>query len=257
MSVATATKTQPIAGNLDAKRSLGFLSPLADLLKISGQKVVLRFNSTEKNITINAVNDQRNVVGMVEYDKSLLEGFTFTEDIAFGIFDLTEFYNIAKIFDGGFDLSVSSTESRLHSNGMEFSYLPCEPDVIKEGPKSLKGSLNWLAEFKWNSAKFKSFERALSALKHKYVLFEGKSGSKELIVAISDKGVRSSSFKETIILEDPLSGDIKLYLNKENLIPIVTGTVDELTIQLSDKLVNIAGSTEFHKVKYYVSPIAE
>lgn len=254
MSGATATKTKSVVGNFDAKKANGFLSPLSDILKITGQKIILNFNSKENTITSNTINDQRSVMSMIEYNKNLLEGFTLPEDISFGIFDLTEFYNIAKIFDAGFDFEVSATECILHNDGMQFSYLPCEPDVIKEGPKSLKSNVNWLCEFKWNSAKFKSFERALSALKHKYVIFDGKSGSKELVMAISDKGIRSSSFKETIILEDALPSDIKIYLNKDNFVPIVSGTVDDLTIQLSDKLLSLTGKTEFHKVRYYVSP---
>jgi hypothetical protein len=257
MSVASLSKTQPIVGSLDGGKAQGFLAPLADLLKISGQRVVLRFNAADKNITVNAINDSRNVVSILEYDKSLLEGFTIPVDLAFGVFDLTEFYNLAKIFDGGFNLNVNVAEAKLENNGNEFSYLATEADVIKEGPKSLKGAINWVAEFKWQDGKFKSFVRAMSALKHKYVIFEGKAGSKELTVAISDKGVRSSSYKETIILEDALTANIKLHLNKENFVPIVTGSVDDLSIQLSDKLVSISGTSEYHKVKYYVSAIAE
>lgn len=258
MSVVTATKTQTIAGTFDAKKAAGFLAPLSDLLKISGQKVVLRFNAEAKNITINAVNEQRNVVSIIEYDKSLLEGFTVPADLGFGIYDLTEFYGLARIFDGGFDFNVSPTEAVLSYNGVnEFECRASDPDLIKEGPKSLKGALTWIAEFKWNSEKFRSFVRALGALKHDYVIFEGKKGSKELVVAVSDKGVRSSSYKEVVVLEDELTANVKVFLNKANFIPIVTGSVDDLTIQLSDKLVSVQGATEHHKVRYYISSIAE
>jgi len=257
MPVGTAPKTLSVSVNFDAKKAAGFLAPLCDNLKISGQKILLRFNSETKNVTINAVNDQKNVVSMIEYDKSLFEGVDFSSDVAFGIYDLTEFYNSCRIFDGGFDFKIENSEATALYEGKEYVCRGTDPDLIKEGPKALKGQINWVGEFKWNAEKFKSFTRALGVLKHDYVLIEGKKGAKELVIAVTDKDVRSSSYKETILLEDPLVNGVKLYMNKVNFVPIVTGSVPELTIQLSDKLVSLFGSTEFHKVKYYVSPCAD
>lgn len=259
MSTATQNqKTTAVSGSLDGKLSQGFLSILQDLIKTTGSKLLLRFNKTTDNITINSINDQRNVIAMVEYDKTISSSLRFDRDVVHGVYNLGEFYSMLKIFDSGYNVELDESSAMFVSDqGQEYTHPGSDADVIKEGPKSLKSRLDWLAEFKWSSDKFASFKKSLAVLSHKYIFIEGKKNSKEITLHVSDKGVKSSSFKQTVVLEDPVTETFKCILHKENFVSIVSGSLDSLTIQVSNNLVCMYGSNEFYKAKYYVSPISE
>lgn len=249
-------KAPAVSGTLDSKLSQGFLSVLQDLIKTTGPKVLLRFNKSTDNITINAVNDQRNVIAMVEYDKSISSALNYNRDVCHGIYNLGELYSMLRVFDSGYSIELDEGSAMFTSDqGQEYTHLGSEADVIKEGPKTLKSRLDWVAEFKWSSEKFASFKKSLSILSHKYIFIEGKKNSKEITLYISDKGVKSSSFKQTVVLEDPVTDNFRFIMNKENFVSVVSGSLDSLTVQVSNSLMCLYGANEFYKAKYYVSPI--
>lgn len=239
-----------------AEISRGFTTPLNDLIKCGVGKVVVRYSKDGKSY-INGINDSRNCICKVEYNKAFTDSFSISKDHALGIYELSEFVGLTSIVgSNGCNITVSEVnEVVVESDGMSFNFIGADSESIKEGPSALSAKLDWFAEFKWDSASFGGFVKAMGSLSQNYVKFEGKSGTNSLKVTVCDKDVRTSTFTHVIDLEDEIEKDFKVVLNKEVLQSVVGGSVKTMNVQLSNMLVHMFGSSEYHDVKYYLSVV--
>ena len=233
----------------------GFIVPLNDLLKCGVSKLVLRFNS-DNTVTINGINDNRNCISNVKYNEDFLAAVDIKKEYALGVYELSEFISLAGIFSSGFDMNISENHVvKIDTDGMCYQLIGSEVDAIKEGPKALTAQLDWFAEFKWEASEFANFIKAMGRLGQDYVRFEGKAGEKTLKMTVCDKDIKTSTFTYVIDLEDDIESDFKVVLNKNVLQPVVSNSIKDLKVQLSNKLVYFSGNSDYHEVKYYITAV--
>ena len=257
MSAATKTGLDTlVSASLETSElAKGFTTPMNDLLKCGVSKIVLHFNS-DNTITIRGLNDNRNCICMVDYNEDLITAVDIKSECDFGIYELGEFVSLSNVFNGGNDFTVYEDYSAtVEYESASFKFRGSDVDAIKEGPQSLSASLQWFAEFKWEGSAFSTFVTALSRLGQNYVRFEGKAGDTTMKMTVCDKDIPTSTFTANIDLEDEVEEDFKVILNKENLQPIIGGSVKNLKVQISNQLVYFSGSSDYHDVKYYVSTV--
>ena len=101
-----------IKATLTDKQAKDFFIPLNDVLRICGPKVVIRFLK-EKKIIIKTITEQRNLIQYVHYNDTISNLFEITSDYRTGIYDLSEFVNLFKIFEGGLEFRFNTTDRRI------------------------------------------------------------------------------------------------------------------------------------------------
>lgn len=256
MSAAAKKATNElVSGLLDTPElAQGFVTPLTDISKCGVSKVVVNFS--DEGIKINGINDNRNCICLISYTDGITSKINVNGEYSLGVYELPEFIGITKIFSNGFDLTINSNKTAIieHDN-ISYDFLSSDVEAIRQGPSSLSAKLDWFSEFKWESAEFASFNKALGCLSQDYVRFEGKKGSNTVNITICDKDIRTSTFRKTVTLEDENENDFKIVLNKQNLQPIVSSSIKNLKVQLSDKLVYFYGVSEYHEMKCYASVV--
>jgi len=254
---AAAKKSEQVAGILDTPElANGFISPLDDILKSSVEQAVINFNKEDNSIKINAINESKTAIIFVDYLSELVDAVTINEDYDLGIYELSEFAAMSKIFSDGFSLNIEDHVVTVENEGQEFTFISSDTSAIQTGPKKFSGNVKWVSEFAWTPELFGNFTKAIGRLSQDYVTFEGKEGEKSLSIKVCDKDMRSSAFKTNVDLEDTNQSSFKVILNKEYFQPVVTASIKNLQVQISDKLVSFVGKSEYSKIKYYISAVA-
>lgn len=248
-------KATVLAGSLDSEKTKGFLVPLFDIIKSTSKRVKIDFAS-DKTVKINCISDGRDVIAMLRYDDELFTDFEIEDDDKLCLYDANEFASIVKLFsDEGMEVSYDGKIITLTQDGNTVSYFGSDEGVIKKAPVSFNGEVNWLSEFVWDGEIFAKFNRSMSILDFEHVIVTGKKDKKVVTLCITDKSVKSSSYKLDVDIEDANIDDFKLILPKKTLQSVIDSSVDKFTVQLSKQIISFSGNGEHFKIRYYISPM--
>lgn len=260
MSAATKVAAEVlVSGDLEnAELAQAFTAPLNDLIKCGISKVVLNFDS-KGEVYVNSMNDSHNCICNMSYNKDFIAALDVKKTTELGIYELREFVGLTTLAgSNGCDIQISEGNAvNVSSDNMVFNFLGSVADTIKQGPKSLAAQLTWFAEFKWNAAEFSTFSKAMGMLSQDYVKLTGKAGENTLSLTVCDKDIRTSTFKANIDLEDEVEEDFSVVFNKDTFMAVTGGSVKDLTVQISDKVLSFRGSSDYHDIKYYLTACDE
>lgn len=258
----TATKqSNKVTALFNKNEGARFLTPLIDFLRISGDKITIRFNKNN-TITIKAINDSKNIISYIEYLASGLPSLKVTEDCRAPIYELSEFVSSSKIFSNGFEFKFDDSDKSLELiSGDEdlnqaFKYYISDEAVINTPPESLK-SVAWVTEFPWDTTKYSAFVRGMSSIKHPYIIFEGKKGEKSVSVTVTENKMKTTSLKTVVKIEKENIDNFRIVLNKENFLNPITSSIETFTVSLSPRITKLTGASEYHNATYYITSVVE
>ena len=252
-SAAKASSSLVKASLSTPEQAKGFLAPLSDLLKSGVSKMVINFSDTE-GIYINGLNDICNAVCKVNYTEEFAKQFRIESDYALGVYELSEFISLASVFKDQMDFEIASNNAvEVKDENIVFNFLGSDIDAIKQGPARLTAKLTWFAEFKWESAEMSRFVNGMSRLSQGYLKFEGKAGDNSLSITVCDKDIKTSTISMHIDLEDELESDFKMVFRKDIILPVINGSIKDLNVQISNKLIVFAGGNDSYDVKYQIA----
>lgn len=261
MSNPVSKINSKVTAIFDKAEAEKFLTPLSDFQKISGTTVSLRFNKNN-TITIKAINDSKSIISYIEYSEGGLPSLKVNEECRGHIFELDELVSMSKIFGNGFEFIYNETDKCLElssgdvDNNQSFKYYLCDETVVTKCPESLKiEKIPWLATFSWDSKKYLNFVKGMSSLKHPYVIFEGKKGEKSITLSVTENKMKTTTLKTNIKIENENTDAFKVILNKQDFLNPVTSSISAFQVRISQRLIELIGSSSYHQVTYYVSPV--
>lgn len=242
------------------KQAKDFFAPLLDVLRICGPKVVIRFLQ-EKKIVIKAITETRNLIQFIHYKDSINDLFQVSSDHRLGIYDLSEFVNLAKIFESGVQVRYNHSERRIElvsSDNEEHSlyYYICDETVVPKAPESIDYSkLSWATTFNWNQDKFETLSNAMKSLKYPNLIINGKKDETSVTVSITESDIKTTTFKSKVPVDTPLTSNLNVTVEKANIINILTSSVKDYEVNICDRLIRLKGSTSVCDVEYILTPL--
>jgi len=250
-----------IKATLTDKQAKDFFAPLNDVLRNCGGKVVIRFLK-EKKIIIKAITEQRNLIHYIHYNDAISNLFEIENDFRTGIYDLSEFVNLFKIFEGGLEFRFIAAEKKIelinNVNGEEQSlqYYICDETVVPKPPEQIDFSkVTWATTFVWAPSKYETLFNAMKSLKYPNIIISGKQGETSLTVSITESDIKTTTFKSKINLESPINTSFNVIVDKANFINILSGTVKEFTVNICEKVLYFKGKSDICDVEYMLSPL--
>lgn len=253
--------TFSIKATLTDKQAKEFFIPLNDVLRNCGAKVVIRFLK-DKKIVIKAITEQRDLIQYVNYTDKVCSLFEIESDYRTGIYDMSEFVNLFKIFEGGLEFRYISSEKKIElvnsNNGEDQSlqYYICDETVVPKPPESIDFSkITWATTFAWIPSKYETLFNAMKSLKYPNIIINGKKDDKHLTVSITESDIKTTTFKSRINLEAPIVNSFNVIIDKANFINIISGNVKDFTINICEKILYFKGKSDICEVEYMLSPL--
>jgi hypothetical protein len=250
-----------IQATLTDKQAKDFFTPLNDILRNCGQKVVIRFFK-EKKIIIKTITEQRDLIQFVNYNDSISSLFNIENDYRTGIYDLSEFVNLFKIFDTGLDFKYHANEKKIelsnNVNGEDQSlqYYICDETVVPKPPEGIDFSkITWSTSFVWNISKYDTLFNAMKSLKYPNIIIVGKKDEKHLTVSITESDIKTTTFKSKINLDAPIVSSFNIIVDKAKFINIVSSSIKEFNINICERLLHFKGKSDICDVEYMLSPL--
>lgn len=248
-----------ILANLNTKQAKDFFTPLSDVLRICGPKVVIRFLQ-DKKIILKVTNESKNIYQFINYKDSLNSLFTISADHRLGIYDLSEFVNLSKIFESDIQLRYNQAERKIElasaNDEHNLSYYICDETVVPKTPEALDFTkLSWFNNFKWSEDKFETLSNAMRSLKYPNIILAGKKDELSITVSITESDIKTTSFKSKISTTTPNTSNFNITLEKCHVINILTSSVKEYDISICDKLVRFKGASDICDVDYVLLPL--
>lgn len=250
-----------IKATLSDKQAKEFFTPLNDVLRNCGAKVVIRFLK-EKKIIIKSITETRDLVQYVHYSDAISNLFTIENDIRTGIYDLSEFVNLFKIFDNGLEFRFLAAERKIelvsNASGEEQSlqYFICDETVVPKPPEAVDFTkVSWATSFAWNPTKYEILFNAMRSLKYPNIILSGKKDEKHLTVSITESDIKTTTFKSKVNLEAPIASNFNIIVDKANIINILSGSIKEFNINLCEKILYFKGKSDICETEYILSPL--
>jgi hypothetical protein len=250
-----------IKASLTNKQAKDFFVPLNDLLRNCGPKVVIRFLK-DKKIVIKSISEQRDLIQFINYGDSISSLFESENDYRVGIYDLSEFVNLFKIFESGLEFRFINAEKKLEfintNNGEEQSlqYYICDETVVPKPPEAIDFSkVTWNTTFKWIPSKFETLSNAMKNLKYPNIIIVGKANDSFITVSITESDIKTTTFKSRINVDNPITSSFSVILDKAKFINIVSGLIKEFDISICEKIVLLTGKTDLYSSEYILFPL--
>jgi hypothetical protein len=266
----TQLKSAPkVFAQFDKATAAKFITPLSDVIKIVDNSAIIRFQNitnaageTYPAINIKAIDSGKKTYAIIEGKKDGLPTLTISEDCTAPIYDLGQLVGVLKSYADGFtfDLDVANkaliTSSSDVVNGHTINYLLSDETTINKPPEKLGIDKLSFFTFNWDSVQYSEFLRAANVLNVENLTIEGKSGEDKVILAITNKGSRSSSSKITVKTDAILTADVNITIIKADFLKTVQSSISAYKISVSNKIVIFTGESDYHTVKYHISPVA-
>jgi len=250
-----------IKATLADKQAKDFFSPLNDVLRNCGAKVVIRF-SKDKKISIKAITEQRNLIQYINFSDSISSLFEMDADYRTGIYDLSEFVNLFKIFEGGVEFRYLNTEKKIELfsvvNGEEHSlqYYICDESVVPKPPERVDYSkIVWITKLEWVPSKNETLLNAMKSLKYPSLILSGKKDDQYITVSITESNLKTTTFKSKVKVETPVVSNFKVSVEKTDFINIISGSIREFNIDISEKMLRFTGKSDVCDVEYVLIPL--
>lgn len=250
-----------VTANFDRAEADKFLTPLSDFQRVSGTTLTLRFNKNN-TISIKAINDSKNVISYIDYVENGLPNLKVSEECRGHIYELDQLVSLSKIFNSGFEFTYNETDKCLElssgdaDSNQSFRYYLCDETVVNKCPESIKTEkIPWFASFSWDTKKYANFVKGMSSLHHLFVIFEGKKGEKSITLSVTDNKMKTATLKTNIKIDVENVETFRVVLNKENFLNPVTSSVSVFQVQISPKLINLTGKSDYHSVSYYITSV--
>lgn len=244
---------------LDDKQAKDFFTPLNDVLRNCGAKVVIRFLK-DKKIIIKCTTEQRNLVQFVYYSESIGNLFESDGDYRTGIYDLSEFVNLFKIFDGGLVFKFKASERKIElSNSTDdhtLQYYICDETVVPKPPESIDFSkITWATSLLWDNKKNEILYNGMRSLKYPNVIIHGKKDDNFVTMSITESDIKTTTFKSKVVTESPVASTFTTIVDKSNFINIISGNVKEFKINICERILQFKGSSSICDMEYMLSPL--
>jgi hypothetical protein len=244
---------------LTDKQAKDFFTPLNDVLRNCGGKVVIRFTK-EKQIVIKAVTEQRNLIQYINYSKPICDLFEIENDYRTGIYDLSEFVNLFKIFESGLEFRYLSAEKKIElassNNEHTLQYYICDETVVPKPPEFIDFSkLTWASTFMWDPKKNETLLNGMKSLKYPNLIIQGKKDEKFITVSITESDIKTTTFKSRILLETPVMSSFSVIVDKANFINVISGSVKEFNVNICERLLSFKGKSDICEVEYNLTPL--
>lgn len=250
-----------IKATLTDKQAKDFFSPLNDVLRNCGAKVVIRFLK-EKKIIIKSITEQRNLIQYVHYSDALSNLFEIESDYRTGIYDLSEFVNLFKIFESGLEFrfinkdKVIELTSNINGEEQSLQYHICDETVVPKPPESIDFTkVAWASTFNWIPSKYETLFNAMRSLKYPNIIISGKKDESVLTFSITESDIKTTTFKSKLNLDVPNTSNFNVIVDKANFINILSGSIKEFNISLCEKVLYFKGKSDICTTEYILSPL--
>lgn len=246
-----------LQGKFNEEQAAAFLAPLADILRVGIDKILLEINS-DKTLNIGTQTSNGSNYVIVNFNDKLFTGFdTLSEKFQFGIHNLSEFSGIMRIFEDGFSLKLTEEMAAIDNGSNKFLYYGCNAKDTLKAPGSKINGLAFTpdATFTWD-VKFKQFMNAMSLLKQEHIIFTGDEKLKTVTVSVTNKEFkRYNNFKITIPATT-IAKDFRIVVDKEKLQPVVISKNNTFEVSLLEKGVVFINKTDYYTIMHSVTPLA-
>ena len=230
----------------DAEKCESFLNALSDIQRSGIESVIL--NVTEdKEITINAINDARSVMFFQTLNSTLLENSHVEDNFKFGIFNISEFTSLLRLFKEGCGLTMTPELITIKKAPNSFKYFGCNLTILKEA--NTDKLPDFAFDFELNE-KTQQFTKALSIAKQGFVIIAGDANENKVRLTITDKDLKTNSFET--VLDCEVNSPLKAVINKELLSPVLRGNMSSFTVSVSKPMIRLHGKTEHYEETIYL-----
>jgi hypothetical protein len=243
------------------KQAKEFFIPLTDILRNCGQKVVIRFLK-DKKIIVKTISEQRDLIQFINYNSKICDLFNIKTDCKTGIYDLSEFVNLFKIFDSELEFKYVESERKIELlstvNGEDHSlhYYVCDETVVPKPPESIDFSkISWNASFSWVSCKHETLINAMKSLKYPNIIISGKQNDTFITFSITESDIKTTTFKSKVNIQSPISNSFNVIVDKAKFVNIISSSIHDYDINICERLLHFKGKSEIYDVEYMLSPL--
>jgi hypothetical protein len=259
-----------ISGAFNKESYMRFMLPLSDLMRLGANKVLLRFDKATKSLKIRFRSENQEVISFIEFHPDTLKDFDIKEDVKLGIFDLSEFYSICKVFEGGFTFKYDLKECKIfiecQNQGFDhvIQYRPCDESLITKAPAGIAtASIPAVMNFTWEPIKMALFVKGMGVIKYKNIVIDGKKDDAFVSLAICEKDTDNTTYKVKLSTCIPNTSDYKAAFTKDVISNIISSSIKNYEINLYPiksqtgvgYLMGFVGSNDGYTVNYFINPI--
>lgn len=230
-----------IKGLFSKDEITSFLKPLQDLSYYGINKIVLNFSETEKNIYINAKTENDTDRVYITFNSNMFNNFSFSKNVLFGIYNLSEFISILKHFDD--QTIVEIIDNKLIFSNLAGLTLEYHSSNIKNIPHLEKKFSNFksleensIAIFHWNSDNKKNLN-VFNCLSHEEILLSGQKEKMEIQFIILNKNVKVCDTIKFPIKAEKINNNFHILFEKEKIYNILSSKRDNLISYINEKFI--------------------
>jgi hypothetical protein len=230
-----------------------FITPLKNLGDVMGDSgVVLNVDKEEKTINIYAINSSAGTLIYLKYIGGLFDNFTFADqEEKVGVLKLSEFVRYFSVLDdAGVSLEFEDNLFSIKHDGGALSFKTADPDVIKQAPKTFKGS-TWFTEFEIDS-RFSKLHKAMNVLANEDCLFvNGVKDTNKVTMTVKSETIDINSFK--VAFDNPVVQDFNSHYRKDVLQQIFKTPSESIKVSFADRLAKFECKSKFFEMTYYLA----
>jgi hypothetical protein len=245
MSIAN-TSIPTLSGTFTEENAKAFITALNSLTKVGVEKLILEFKTGEKkSLSINSLNSIGTVCARINFDSSILDGFTINNDFKYGISKLQDFVGLIEIFKSGFEIKMAPEIASISSNENYLDYYGADISKIKRGEDGDVDS-PILSTLTCDSS-FKEFLIAAGKLDHKHIIFKSNTSQNFITLTVADKDVRGNSFIKKIPVQ--VTSDFKVVINKEHFGNVLSvGTL----FNIYHEVIQLKKTENLYNIEYFI-----
>lgn len=238
-----------------------FLFPLSEILKVGISRILLEIYQQKKSISINTRTSNGTNYVFVEY-KNLFSDFQFSQDIQFGIYNLSSFCSVIKLIENNLLLDIKSNEAIL-SNGSNYRvvFLPCLPkDTFYVDRQNIDISKsiynNYFCEFVWDET-FKKFSQSFNIFSGDHFILIGEKDKNVVYLILTNKNLNKSNSIHFTITPKYIGKDFKIILEKEKVYSIIANIRQDVKVIIKEKTVNFYFEHEYYNLLHSVCALVK
>lgn len=239
---------------LSKEKIKAFCKPLQSLMSVITDDdggIILNVDKATNEISISAKKDSIGTVIFIKYNKDLLEGVDIDKDERIGILKLSEFIKYFTVIDDDkTELVFDNNKFVLSCGDANLSFKTADVDMIKEGPKTFKGT-SWLSELEVDS-KFEKLQKAMSVLSNEdCVYLTGNKDDGAITFTVKSSSMEINKFNTKVLTA--VSQDFELPFNKEHFISALTIPTDTAKLAIGERFINVQGTTKYFSYSHFVA----